>query len=230
MQILVIVQKDIKTCVEMDFVGKDLLTKMVENLTHLVLQQPDDYAKIIHSLDLLVTVQPKDTFTQNTLNLVAALACLPEMSAKIKPMDLRVNSETLWHNLVKTSPKVKITEESLKLLATLMKDVAPRMRLSVLRKLCDINMDLVVGHLSNMAFFFGTNSHPFLMEILAQDHSNEATIEALSEHAGSILCTLFNKSTNIQRRVQEGKMIISEKIHCKVCMGDDDAAAAKVNR
>ena len=218
MKILVIVQKDIKTCVEMDFVGKDLLTKIVENLTHLVLQQPYDYAKIIHSTDLLVTIQPKDTFTQNTLNLVAALACLPEISNQIKPMDLRVNSETLWHNLMKKSPKVKITEESLKLLTSLMKDVAPRMRLSVIRKLCDVNMDLVVGHLANLVFFFGTNSHPFLMEILGQSHFNDTTIEALSEHAGSILCSLFNKSTNIQRTVQVGK--ISEKINCKVCMGD----------
>ena len=227
MQILILIQKDLKVW-EMDFLGAPLLGKVVDCAVHHVLQQPHEYANIIRSLDLLVTIQPQETFSTTTLNWVVAMVSLPEMGVQIKPMDLRVDSETLWHNLVKTSEKVKnFTPESLKLLTTLKKDIAPRLRLSVLRRLCDndSNMALLLPHLTDMAIVFGSNCHPFLTEILSSNF-NDATTEALSMHAGSILCAFFHKSVRVERQLEEKQVLV--KMHCTIC--NESGLAVKNNQ
>ena len=132
MRILAILQEDFKTSVEVDFFGKDLLAKMVEDLTHDTLQHPGNYQQISTILHTLMVVQPIDTFTLNTLTSVLAVASMPGMGTEVKPLDLRLRSETLWHNLSKTN--VEMTEASLKILTRMVKDIAPKWRLTTLRK------------------------------------------------------------------------------------------------
>ena len=132
MRILATLQEGFKTSVEVDFFGKDLLAKMVEDLTHSALQHPGNYNQISTILHALMVVQPIDTFTQNTLTSILAVASMPGMGTEVKPLDLRLRSETLWHNLSKA--KVEMTDASLKILTRMVKDIAPKWRLTILRK------------------------------------------------------------------------------------------------
>ena len=78
-------------------------------------------------------VQTKDTFTQNALNQIVALASASWLGTESKPKDLLL-SQTLTHNLIRISERIPKNVKSFYILSLIMKDVAPIWRKFVLRK------------------------------------------------------------------------------------------------
>ena len=59
---------------EFDFYGKKLTQDILEYLFQELISNPLAYGDILDVLESLIMVQTKDTFTQNALNQIVALA------------------------------------------------------------------------------------------------------------------------------------------------------------
>ena len=82
----------------------------------------------------------------------------------------------------------------------------------------------MIPHLPFFAHHFGSNAHPFLIELLSQNFD----LEVLSRYAGQLLC-VFDKKTKIVRKVDVKNSIIEEVLVCKICSGDDSRSTAFKN-
>ena len=119
--------------VEFDFYGKKLTQDILEYLFQELISNPLAYGDILDVLESLIMVQTKDTFTQNALNQIVALASASWLGTESKPKDLLL-SQTLTHNLIRISERIPKNVKSFYILSLIMKDVAPIWRKFVLRK------------------------------------------------------------------------------------------------
>ena len=79
---------------EFDFYGKKLTQDILEYLFQELISNPLAYGDILDVLESLIMVQTKDTFTQNALNQIVALASASWLGTESKPKDLLL-SQTL---------------------------------------------------------------------------------------------------------------------------------------
>ena len=216
-------QKDFKSVqVEFDFFGRVITHDMIEYLIEFVCKNPHRYEEALKIVENFNLVQSKDSFTQNTLNQIVAIASVPWMNGAMKPYDLRI-SETLVFNLIKVSDVVPRSKKSLSILSSLMKEVAPKWRLYVLRKAIEESEIDVTSVLESMPFFLhflGTSSHPTIKKVLTEEEFSNSMLRILAQNSGSMFCA-FSKKTKIQRKVVDGDLI--EVLTCQVCDVDDES-------
>lgn len=176
---------------ELDFFGKNYISEAVEAMMEAIILEPTKlYPKILEILVAILNCQPKDTFTQNVLSQIVAIATVPFMASEVKLADLRL-SETLMHNLIKVSGQCQPQNEALWLMASIMKDVAPKWRLSVVRKIFAASTTASDGLLAAsmitvlplFAHNLGALAQPLILEILSG-------IKKISAGARALLFTI----------------------------------------
>ena len=205
--------------VEFDFFGRVTTHDMIEYLIEFVCKNPNRYEDALTVVENFNLVQSKDSFVQNTLNQIVAIASVPWVNGAVKPFDLRI-SETLIFNLIKVSDVVPRSKKSLSILSSLMKEVAPKWRLYVLRNAITESEIDVLSLLESLHFFLhfvGTTSHPTIKKILTEEEFSNTMLRVLAKNSGSIFCA-FSRKTKIHRKVENDDLV--DALVCQVCDGD----------
>ena len=124
-------------------------------------------------------------------------------------------SDTLIHNLIKISDKLpkEIQKESIIIMSSIMKDIAPKWRLLVLRNVfAQAEDSSFINEIDLFVHHMGPSSHPTVKELLMNEKFKNKTI--LANKSGSILCA-FAQRTRIKRIVQDEKIV--EVVQCSIC-------------
>ncbi len=191
--------------VEVDFFGKDTVQDMIDFIVRCVFSSSDVYAKCVSIVGKILFVQPKDTFTQPGLNMIVGLLTMCWMSGEVKFGDLRLG-EAVAKNLIKSGEIAQPVKECVDLFVSISKEVAPKWRLNVIRKIIGTDSDrqlhvAVVNNFPMLAHTFGALSYPLIKEIISQVleiESDKILAPALAAQAGRIVCA-FTKKTKLQR-------------------------------
>ena len=124
-------------------------------------------------------------------------------------------SDTLIHNLIKISDKLpkEIQKESIIIMSSIMKDIAPKWRLLVLRNVfAQAEDSSFINEIDLFVHHMGPSSHPTVKELLMNEKFKNKTI--IANKSGSILCA-FAQRTRIKRLVQDEKIV--EVVQCSIC-------------
>ncbi len=213
-------QKDFDNVnIDLDFLGRSCTVEAIDFLVQIVIKNPDLYQNVVKILWQMLNFQPRETLTQIALHQVIALTTFTEMSSEMKPLDLRL-SETLMHNLIRISDLVELQSLAVKIMSMVGKEVAPKWRLSLLRKLFQSGQaSLVIESLHIFIHQFGHQCHPSVKELLANEPLSPKDWIVLSVNAGNLFCS-FHKKTTSHRKLQGTQ--IGEDLRCLICSGDKE--------
>lgn len=198
---------------EMDFLSRPIVTEAIDYLVQLVIANPDQYVHVLKVIHRIIVSQPKETLTNSSLHQIIALATIHELGNEVKS-DLRL-SETLKHNLIRIGELIMPQNLAMNVMSKIMKDIAPKWRCSVVKKL--FNYDLSLDFLPMFIHQFGPHCLSLIKDIVFEFKN----ARNLAQISGQLICSLF-KTTSIKKKFTENEDIIDEILDCKVCKHEEN--------